>query len=177
MQLLALLGALLGAPALAVGAAVAYPAAQPSPAPLHMPPAQAERPTHVIVPDAIRWTSGPSSLPSGTQMAVLAGNPSEGGLFTMRLKVPNGWAAKPHFHMSDEHVTVISGTLWMGHGDELDPRHATAIPPGGFASTPSGVHHYAIAVGETVFDVTANGPWTVTYIHPADDPRNATARP
>src|SRR6476469_6733127 len=35
----------------------------------------------VLAADAIAWTAGPRSLPKGTELAVLAGNPGAPGLF------------------------------------------------------------------------------------------------
>jgi hypothetical protein len=42
---------------------------------------------HVIVaaPDQINWAPAPPLLPPGAKLAVLEGNPSEAGDFTMRL--------------------------------------------------------------------------------------------
>jgi hypothetical protein len=36
---------------------------------------------------------------------------------------------------------------------------------------PRGVRHYAWAKGETVVQVHAVGPFEITYVNPADDPR------
>ena len=36
-----------------------------------------------------------------------------------------------------------------------------------------GEHHYAWATGDTVVQVHAIGPWGITYVNPADDPRKA----
>jgi hypothetical protein len=35
------------------------------------------------------------------------------------------------------------------------------------------MHHYATAKGATVVEVTAMGPFAMTYVNPADDPRQA----
>ena len=36
----------------------------------------------------IEWKEGPASLPRGTKMAILEGDPAQPGFFTMRLKFP-----------------------------------------------------------------------------------------
>jgi len=44
----------------------------------------------VLAADAITWTAGPPSLPKGTELAVLAGNPGTLGLFILRARFPDG---------------------------------------------------------------------------------------
>lgn len=46
-------------------------------------------------------------------------------LFTLRLRMPEGYRIMPHWHPADEHVTVVSGALRVGHG-----RRSTSIRPG-----------------------------------------------
>jgi hypothetical protein len=123
----------------------------------------------VIVPDKIDWQPT-SLLPSGAQMAVLDGDPSKPGFFTMRLKMPNGYRIPAHWHSQPERVTVISGTLYLGMGDGVKD---TAIPlgPGAYSSMPPKMTHYGWMKGETILQLTSIGPWTVTYINPAEDPR------
>jgi hypothetical protein len=36
---------------------------------------------------------------------------------------------------------------------------------------PPKMHHFAWTAEETVFQLNVVGPWTVTYLNPADDPR------
>ena len=67
----------------------------------------------------IKWGPAPPVLPAGAEMAVLAGDPSAGGMVTIRLKMPAGYKIPPHFHPTDEHVTVSFGNLCPRHG-----RHA-----------------------------------------------------
>ena len=38
---------------------------------------------------------------------------------------------------------------------------------------PTGMHHFAKANTEVVVQIATNGPWGITYLNPADDPRNA----
>lgn len=129
---------------------------------------------HVIhIPGSFEWHDGPPALPSGAEMAVLEGDPTKGGLFTMRLRFPNGYRVPPHHHGADEHVTVISGTLLLGFGDTLTESATTAIPAGGFAMMKRKTRHYAIARGVTTLQVHAMGPWKVTYVRDEDDPRKA----
>jgi len=45
------------------------------------------------------------------------------------------------------------------------------LPAGSFVHLPAGTPHYAWAEGETVVQINGMGPFDVTYINPADDPR------
>ena len=38
---------------------------------------------------------------------------------------------------------------------------------------PAGAKHFAWATEETVVQVHGEGPFQITYVNPADDPRNA----
>ena len=65
----------------------------------------------IFTPKEIAWKDGPASLPPGTKMAVLEGDPTKEGPFTMRLKAPDGYQIPPHTHPKTERLTVISGTF------------------------------------------------------------------
>src|SRR6266567_423391 len=120
---------------------------------------------------AFKFTAAPPMLPKGAQVAVLYGDPGKEGPLVVRLKFPSGYKIPAHMHPSDENVTVISGTLNFGMGDKLDPKKGEALKPGGYIHMPKGMHHYGWAAQETIVQVNGNGPFTVTYINAADDPR------
>ena len=129
---------------------------------------------HAIhVPAEIEWVSGPPSLPPGAQLAVLEGDPAKEGFFTMRIRLPDGYAIPPHTHPKVEHVTVISGTFHFGMGTKLDRSATREMPAGTFGFWPAGMQHFAWAKGETVVQLHGIGPWSIQYLDPADDPRNA----
>ena len=122
-------------------------------------------------PADIKWVEGPPSLAKGARMAVLEGDPAKDGVFTMRLKLPADFDVKPHFHSQIEHVTVLSGTLHFGMGDKLERAKTRPMPAGSFGFWPIGMRHFAYTEGETVLQLHGKGPWTITYVNPADDPR------
>ena len=119
---------------------------------------------------AVKWGPAPAVFPKGAKMAVMSGDPSKSGLFTARLEMPKGYKIAPHFHPTDEYVTVISGDLQLGMGDKLDTKKAMDLKAGGFATAPATQHHWAIARARTVIQVHAIGPFALTYVNPADDP-------
>src|SRR5690242_11768458 len=68
----------------------------------------------IHTPDQLKWQEGPPSLPPGAKIAVLEGDPTKEGPFTMRAKMPDGYSVPPHIHPATEHITVISGTFNFG---------------------------------------------------------------
>ncbi len=101
---------------------------------------------------------------------VLEGNLSKAEPFTFRLKVPVGYVIAPHTHPAVEHVTILSGALRFGAGETID-KDATVLAEGSFAAFPTGHAMYATALEDSVFQVYGVGPWGITYVNPADDPR------
>jgi hypothetical protein len=122
----------------------------------------------------IKWGPAPPVVPSGAQAVVLDGNPfASSGSYTLRLKMPAGYRIPPHWHPTDENVTVLSGTLGAGMGDTFNKSNGTLLKAGGFVCMPKDVHHYAWAQGPTTIQVHGLAPFAFTYVNPADDPRNA----
>lgn len=138
------------------------------------PVAATEHDHHPQPADTIVFGPAPDALPPGAEMAVLQGDPSvAGALFTIRLRLPDGYVLPPHWHPTDEHVTVIKGTFRVGLGDTFDRKaFLPALHAGGFISAPANANHFAQAKGRTIVQVHAIGPFAITYVHPEDDPRN-----
>jgi quercetin dioxygenase-like cupin family protein len=105
-------------------------------------------------------------------MAIMAGDPSKPGFVSLRTMVPAGYTIPPHTHPTDEHVTVLSGSMAFGMGDKVDPKTATTVEPGGYFTAMAGMHHYATTPTGAVLQIDLIGPFAITYINPADDPRN-----
>lgn len=119
----------------------------------------------------LKWGPAPAALPAGAQAAVLTGDPSKPGLFTVRLKFPPGYKIAPHTHPTDELVTLISGEVSFAMGETADPARFTQMTPGAFVKAPAGMAHYVSTPGGAVVQVIAQGPFEVKYVNPADDPR------
>lgn len=125
----------------------------------------------VYRPAEIDWEPAPPSLEEGAEVAVLEGDPGEQAVFTMRIRMPDGFHISPHWHPNVERVTVVSGVFRLGSGEELDRQATEALGPGSYTSLPPETRHYAIAEGETVIQLTSVGPWVINYVNPDDDPR------
>jgi hypothetical protein len=124
----------------------------------------------MATPDEFKWTDIPS-LPAGAKVAVIEGPLNEAVPFTFRLKFPGNYQIPAHWHPAIEHVTVISGTFHMGTGDKLDQSNSKALSPGSVAIVQPKTNHYAWTNEETVVQLHGVGPWAITYVNPADDPR------
>lgn len=128
-----------------------------------------------VLPDQVRWLTPPAQaafFPAGVQIAFLeGGSPLDKGPFTFRLRFPPGSRLMPHTHPATEKITVISGTLHQGVGRVFDQTATEAIPAGGFVYRAPGVVHYVWFDQETVIQFHGTGPFGLTYVDPADDPR------
>ena len=119
----------------------------------------------------LTWADVPS-VPPGVKIAVIEGPMSEAVPFTVRLKFPANYRLPPHFHPAVERVTVLSGVFYMGMGETFDPAKASlALGPGDAMIMVPNTPHFAITKEETVLQLHGTGPWGITYINPADDPR------
>jgi quercetin dioxygenase-like cupin family protein len=119
-------------------------------------------------PEELTWNDLPS-LP-GVKIAVIEGPLSEAAPIMFRLKFPANYQVPPHSHPGIEHITIISGTLNMGMGDVFDKTNTRALTPGSVAIMPPGTHHFVWTSEEAIGQVHSTGPWSVTYVNPADDP-------
>jgi anti-sigma factor ChrR (cupin superfamily) len=120
----------------------------------------------------LEWAPAPNSVPEGAQIAVLSGDPSKDGLYVVRLKLPAGFKVPAHYHPATEMITVISGEFHLGMGDKLDEEKGMLLTAGGFAEAPARMNHYAWTSGPTVVQIHGQGPFAITYVNPADDPRS-----
>jgi quercetin dioxygenase-like cupin family protein len=128
-------------------------------------------PQNAFSPDQIKFGPVPPVLAPGAQLAVLEGDPmGSSGDFTIRLKMPDGYRIPPHWHPKRENVTVISGSFKLGMGDTFDPARMNTLPVGSFGYLDPDMHHYGMAVGETVVQVHGSAPFQINYVNPSDDP-------
>lgn len=130
----------------------------------------AEHHTAVRAAD-LKWGPVPS-LPKGVQIAVIEGPMNQAVPFTVRLKFPANTRIAPHTHPAVERVTVLSGTFHMGVGEKYDRAATHPVRAGDMMIMQPGTPHFAWSEGETVVQLHGTGPWGLTYINAADDPRN-----
>lgn len=129
--------------------------------------------THVMMnKNDVKWMDAPPGLPAGAKFAILAGDPSTEGPFTLRVTFPANYKVPPHWHPTAENVSVLEGTFYMGSGEQMDQTAAKPLTTGGFASIPAKSAHYAFTKSKCIVQVHGTGPFAITYINPSDDPRN-----
>jgi len=121
----------------------------------------------------LTWGPAPSIFPSGARMAVLSGDPARAAPYAVQLSMPNGYRVPPHWHPTDEHMVVRQGTFLLGMGDDMNPttiKTMRALKVGESADAKATMHHYAMARGHTLVDVSGQGPFAMNYVNPADKP-------
>lgn len=133
-------------------------------------PTPVSSPHVMVAPSKLAWSNGPPTLPAGTKIALLSGDPSGPGHFTVRVQFPAGARVPPHWHPNDEHVTVLSGTLAVGMGKAWDVATMTDLTAGSYVVTSATMVHYALAKTLTTIQVSGMGPFVTNYVNPADAP-------
>ncbi|MGC1989002.1 MAG: cupin domain-containing protein, partial [Candidatus Acidiferrales bacterium] len=125
-----------------------------------------------ILPEEIDWKPFPSFPPS-VRLAVVVGQPSEAGPYTIRVKASHGAKLMPHRHPEDRVYTVISGVFYIGLGDQFDADKLQAYPAGSVIVLPGNTSHFHWAKSsEYITEVSAIGPLGLEYVNAKDDPRN-----
>jgi ChrR-like protein with cupin domain len=80
-----------------------------------------------VLSEDINWKPF-AAFPPSVRLAVIVGQPSEAGPYTIRVRVPRGVKLMPHRHPEDRVYTVISGVFYIGLGDEFDPDKVGRLP-------------------------------------------------
>ncbi len=118
----------------------------------------------------MQWGDAPPVLGKGAKMAVLQGDPTKPGPFTLRLSAPAGYKVAPHWHTQTENLTVISGTFMVGMGDKWEAKAMKPFKAGMFGSVPGKQPHYGVAKTAMVIQIHGEGPFDMTYVNDKDDP-------
>jgi quercetin dioxygenase-like cupin family protein len=125
-----------------------------------------------IRPEEIEWQAFPA-FPPAARLAVLIGDPSQPGPYVIRVRLAAGGRLMPHKHPEDRVYTVISGVFYIGLGDAFDESRLMAYGAGSVLVLPGDQPHFHCAKsGDYITQVTAIRPLGLTYLDPANDPRN-----
>jgi hypothetical protein len=130
------------------------------------------KPKPAAAPAELKWMDGAPGLPAGAQMAIVKGDPAKKGMFTIALRMPANYAVRPHWHPTDEHVTLVSGKLVYGMSDNLDRAGGEALAQGASVTMKAKQHHWVFTGDGAEIQVSAMGPFAITYVNAADDPRH-----
>ena len=104
----------------------------------------------------------------GGIQAIIMGDPTEPGVYVVRVTFSPGQGSRPHFHSQDRFATVIRGTWWVAlgaNGDIYEPENMVAMKPGSFVFHPANANHYDGAKDEeVVVQIIGMGPVTTTML-------------
>ena len=127
-------------------------------------------------PAELKWMDGPPGLPAGAQFAVVSGDPAKKGMFTIRARLPANYAVPAHWHPTDEKVSVVSGKLAYGMSDRVNRTNAQGLSAGENVVMKAKMHHWVLSADGAEIEVSAMGPFAITYLNPAEDPRAAAGK-
>ncbi len=109
----------------------------------------ADTPPIITTPDQLRWSSV-AGMP-GLSEAWLVGQSGKPGFYVVRRSFKMGGQIPPRVDAQTIFLTVLSGDVYVGTDDQIDPRTARRLPVGTFLIIPGGSPHYLWArYGESV---------------------------
>jgi len=112
--------------------------------------------------DELSWDTERSN-----HRANIAGSNETPGMYVYRTRFPEGFRNQPHYHPDNRVVTVMSGTLHVGYGAELDESALRPISAGGMWTEPAGQPHFVWAKsGAVVIQIVGEGPSGTTLTNP-----------
>ena len=115
-----------------------------------------------LTPDDLEWDTERSN-----HRADIGGSNETAGLYVYRTRFPQGFRNQPHYHPDNRVVTVISGTIYVAHGETINDSAMRAIPAGGLWTEPAGAAHYVWAKdGPVIIQVIGEGPSATTQVTP-----------
>ena len=120
----------------------------------------------------LTWGPPPEGLPTGARVAVISGDPTKAGPFTVRIDMPPDYAVRPHHHPVSEELRVLEGTLHLGKGSKWDQAAFKTVEPDQPVTNKAKEPHFVHAASRVVLEVQSTGPFAITYVDPKDDPRS-----
>ena len=124
----------------------------------------------VVTPDQLAW----KPLIPGVEMAVVSGDPDKkGGLYVIRIRSKGEVKVPPHWHVTDEHITVLAGSFLVAHGDKYDASKLIELKAGAHSMIPATMRHFGLHKAGNVIEVYGEAPFVVNFVNPEDDPNRA----
>ena len=124
--------------------------------------------------EALQWGPAPPGLPTGGRIAVVDGDPTKAGAFTIRLDAPQGYEVRPHHHPAGEKVRLIEGAFSVGHGKRWEDGKLAPLAVGTELDLKAREPHFVRATERSIVEIRSEGPFEITYENPGDDPRKAS---
>lgn len=121
-------------------------------------------------PDQLEWR--PSPRVTGLENAALIGSSKEAGPYVERVRFPPNFVVQPHTHPEERTYTILSGTWYIGWGEEFDESKLQALPAGSFYVEPPGKPHFVATKDEAViFQLSGMGPTATSFVDPSHAPK------
>lgn len=120
----------------------------------------------IVKPDQINWRAVPNS--PGVMAAVIDGDPSQPGMYVIRVRFPPHVMDRPHRHSQDRYVTVLEGRWAAGTGERFDPGSASPMPVGSYMYHPAGGVHWDGSNSDepAIVQIIGMGPVTSQDVDP-----------
>jgi uncharacterized RmlC-like cupin family protein len=136
-----------------------------------------QTPQQTLTPKEIKWPAAAAvvgtSGAAGIQTAILKGDPTKAGLYTMLLRLPPNTKIEAHSHKDDRTAVVLSGVWYFGYGREFNEAALKELPAGSFYTEPPDTEHFAMTKDqETIIEITGYGPSGTVYV----DAKHAPAK-
>ena len=132
--------------------------------PLPAPPAAPATMANVQMTPSSAITWMPLNVPGfdpGTQLAVINGDPTKSGEYTLRLKFPAAYRFPVHWHPGAENLTVLSGSFLFAPGATADWSQVKTYGPGDYIYAPARHPHFGGAQTETIVELHGIGPFVI----------------
>jgi hypothetical protein len=124
----------------------------------------------IVTPGQLVW----KPLIPGVEMAVVSGDPDKkGGLYVIRIRSKGEVKVPPHWHPTDEHITVLAGSFLLARGEKYDASKLSELKPGAHSVMPATMPHFGLHKAGNVIEVYGEGPFAPTFVNPEDDPSRA----
>jgi len=94
----------------------------------------------IMTPDQMKWLSV-VGMP-GVSEAWIVGGPDKPGPYVVRRHIEQGGRVPPRIDPQTIFLTVLSGEVYLGNDDEIDPRSARRLAVGTFVVIPANSYHY-----------------------------------
>lgn len=115
------------------------------------------------LPNDLKWRDPTDK--TGTNQAVLLGDPAKPGLYVVLNKFKPGNFSMPHFHPKDRHITVVKGTWWIATGNHWDKAKMLPMPMGSHITHYGNQVHWDGAKDEEAWVlIVGDGPGTSTRV-------------
>jgi uncharacterized protein (TIGR02246 family) len=119
---------------------------------------------HIVSNAGLAWNAfTPPGFDPGMKLAVISGDPSKAGEYTVRLQFPAGYRFPVHWHPGAENLTVVSGTFQLGMGNTANWNALQNYGPGDYLYIPPRHAHFggSPSTGASVIQLHGIGPFQV----------------